>query len=156
MSWLRRFVDRFQKKEAGAEDDAAALAALEAAYGVQDSDAFEDAWIRVCHLGRIESHSPLADLIIRVLREDWHTRHEDLVQSIHWDRVAGAEEILEYRTEHFPAYLKRLDNGYALARKCTWALADIGGARAHRALKRIANREDPVIAEFAEKRLRNW
>jgi hypothetical protein len=48
------------------------------------------------------------------------------------------------------------DDRHALARKCTWALADIGtpAARAH--LEGIAHRGDPELAVYAQERLANW
>ena len=48
------------------------------------------------------------------------------------------------------------DNSYAFARKCTWALADIGTPQALANLEYLAQTSDPDVAAYAQKRLDNW
>lgn len=48
------------------------------------------------------------------------------------------------------------ENSYALARKCTWALADIGTADAKLALQNLSNVADQEISLYARKRLQQW
>jgi hypothetical protein len=48
------------------------------------------------------------------------------------------------------------NNSYALARKCTWALADIGTDESKKALEDIANGMDGEVAKYAQSRIDNW
>jgi hypothetical protein len=48
------------------------------------------------------------------------------------------------------------DENFGLARKCTWALADIGTPDAHLALTRLAACNNAMIAGYSRKRLDNW
>ena len=48
------------------------------------------------------------------------------------------------------------DECFGLARKCTWALADIGTPEARAGLDRLALSPHGMIAEFAQKRLDQW
>ena len=79
--------------------------------------------------------------------------------------MAAARHSARHRRSRSRAYaraaLTRLpyvdyDNGYALARKCTWALADIGTVDAQERLRQLASCEDPEVAGYAQHRLDNW
>jgi hypothetical protein len=97
----------------------------------------------------------LAPTLIVLLRATWHKKHEDLarwLQDLHDPRSVDALYDAAL-TKH--EYLK-YDNSYALARKCTWALADIGTAEAQEKLRLLAGGDDPEIASYAQKRLDNW
>ena len=48
------------------------------------------------------------------------------------------------------------DEFFGLARKCTWALADIGTPEARARLEALAAHEVPQIAEYAKERIDNW
>ena len=48
------------------------------------------------------------------------------------------------------------DDSHAFARKCTWALADIGTPAAQEALRLLAACDDPEVAGYAKKRLDGW
>jgi hypothetical protein len=48
------------------------------------------------------------------------------------------------------------DEFFNVARKCTWALADIGTPEAHAKLQLLAKNENPMIAQYAQKRLDGW
>jgi hypothetical protein len=63
-----------------------------------------------------------------------------------------ALERTAYAVHNYLAY----DDGFALARKCTWAPADIGTPEAQQALTRLASGDNAVIASYAQKRLTNW
>jgi len=43
-----------------------------------------------------------------------------------------------------------------LARKCTWALADIGTPSARSLLETLATNDNEIIAHYAQKRLEQW
>ena len=93
--------------------------------------------------------------LILLAEAPWHQRHEDVVHALQLLRspvAVGALERAAFSTHEYLAY----DHNYALARKCTWALADIGTPEAQQALARIANCDDLTIAGYAKKRLDNW
>ncbi|MDB4931786.1 MAG: hypothetical protein JWM10_4270 [Myxococcaceae bacterium] len=48
------------------------------------------------------------------------------------------------------------DNSAALARKCTWALADIGTADAYAALERLSHAKKRRIRVYAWRRITEW
>jgi hypothetical protein len=52
--------------------------------------------------------------------------------------------------------LRPYDECFGLARKCTWALADIGTPEAHARLEILAKHSNPQIAAYAQKRLDEW
>jgi len=106
-----------------------------------------------------EAYSALHEIyvptLIALAEAPWHQRHEDVVHALQILRSPKAISALEQATFSRHEYLA-YDNNYALARKCTWALADIGTREAHGALTRIAECSDPTIAAYAKKRLDNW
>ena len=125
-----------------------ARAELEAAIQAQDPDEFENA---LNDLG----DGAGCGVLIQALSMDWHFRHEDVALAIQWARCADAVPALEARALDCPAYLAWDDN-HALARKCTWALADIGTPEARAALERLADCDIAVVGELARRRLDRW
>lgn len=99
--------------------------------------------------------SALADVFIDALRMPWHTRHEDLVSALQHMRAPEAVEALHAAATSSHTYLD-YDEFFGLARKCTWALADIGTPAARSKLTDLANHPNPVIAGYARKRLERW
>ena len=93
--------------------------------------------------------------LIQLAEAPWHQCHEDVVRGLQELRDPDAVSALErvtFSKHHYLAY----DHNYALARKCTWALADIGTQEAREALMRIATCEDRILASYAQKRLDKW
>lgn len=118
----------------------------------RDPDEFEDAFSACLTTGKSDG---LCKLLSKVLLEDWHFRHEDVASEIQQLKCECAVQALEQRASSNPEYLE-WDENHALARKCTWALADIGTTEARDALARLAKSDIPVIRGFAQKRLDNW
>jgi hypothetical protein len=90
--------------------------------------------------------------LAELLRATWHTRHEDIarvLQDLADSRAVDA--LFEAATRKLP-YLE-YDQGHALARKCTWALATIGTPEAFDRLERLARCGDEVVEGYARKRL---
>ena len=94
-------------------------------------------------------------LLISLANAPWHSSHEDVVMALQQLRNPAAVAILEKVTFSIHKYLD-YDENFGLARKCTWALADIGSPEAHQALTRIAGCKNAMIAAYAKKRLDNW
>lgn len=94
-------------------------------------------------------------ILIELLKEDWHYKHEDVVFALQGSRDSRAVEIL-YETAVKKYNYLSYNNSYALARKCTWALADIGTHGAREKLILLSKIDDEEIANYAKKRLDNW
>ncbi|MFO0828315.1 MAG: SseB family protein [Phycisphaerales bacterium] len=85
----------------------------------------------------------------------WHHLHEDIVRSLQLLKHAPAVDVLAAAALTKHEYLA-YDNSYALARKCTWALADIGTDAAREKLAALSRCTDATIAGYAQKRLDRW
>jgi hypothetical protein len=137
-----------------------AVARLEAAINLKDATEVEaamaDAWrggVRAAPCA--ELRAGMCSLLLTLVNAPWHTRHEDVVQNIQWLRCPEAVPALEEAAHAVYDYLSYDDN-FGLARKCTWALADIGTPEARAALLRLSKSGNAVIAGYAAKRLARW
>ncbi|WP_420590892.1 hypothetical protein [Bacterioplanoides sp.] len=106
------------------------------------------------------SPAPLNDpeyikLLIDLLPLEWHKSHENIVSHLQALKPAAAVSVLSSVAVTKYPYLE-YDNSLALARKCTWALADIGTDDAKEALVRISRCGEVEIEVYAVKRLKNW
>jgi hypothetical protein len=93
--------------------------------------------------------------LIALLRAGGHYQHEDLarwLQDLRDPRAVDALYEVALTKHEYLAF----NNSYALARKCTWALADIGTREAREKLRLLAGGDDPEIAGYAQKRLDSW
>lgn len=93
--------------------------------------------------------------LIGLLRSAAHYRHEDVarwLQDLRDPRAVDALHAAALTKYEYLAY----DDSHAFARKCTWALADIGTPAAQDALGLLAACDDPEIAGYAQKRLDGW
>ena len=97
----------------------------------------------------------LADLLTDALLMPWHRRHEDLVSALQKMKVPASAEALFAAATTQHAYLE-YDDFFGLARKCTWALADIGTPLARLKLHQLATNSNQTIAAYAQKRLDRW
>jgi hypothetical protein len=100
---------------------------------------------------------PLYGPLLMILAEaSWHYRHEDVVLEIQRLRWPDAVTVLERIASCSPPPYLAWNELLPLARKCTWALADIGTTEARQALKRLATSKNELVAGYAKKRLANW
>jgi hypothetical protein len=125
---------------------------LQKAVEQKDPDKFEEALSACFPMRHCEG---LCELLADVLVADWHFRHEDVAHAIQDLKCASAVKALERRASSNPNYLE-WDENHALARKCTWALADIGTDDAEQALQRLSKSDILVVRGFAQKRIDNW
>jgi len=97
----------------------------------------------------------LAPVLAQALEEPWHELHEDIARTLQLCRDPRTVPALARaaRTKH--AYLA-YDDSHAFARKCIWALADIGTPEAHAHLQELAQEADSEIAGYARRRLARW
>jgi hypothetical protein len=84
-----------------------------------------------------------------------HHRHEDIVGGLQELKDPRAVDAI-YRAAFVKHKYLAYDEFFGLARKCTWALADIGTEDAFAKLQLLAASDDPVIAGYAQKRIDNW
>lgn len=141
------------------DDSAAVFGLVVAATSARDGAAVECAlMLAVETLDRVVKHELDLDVVptlVELLRAPWHTRHEDTARWLQQLRDPRAVDALfDIATTKFPHF--EHDNSYALARKCTWALADIGTPEARTKLEALAGISDPEIAGYARRRLDHW
>ena len=93
--------------------------------------------------------------LIELLGKSWHNRHEDIVSVLQGLKDPRAVDAL-YDEAHSEYEYLNYDDCYGLARKCTWALADIGTPEAKAKLQQLAQESNQFVAEYAQKRMDNW
>jgi hypothetical protein len=97
----------------------------------------------------------LVPTLVALLQAPWHRGHEDLARWLQDLRDPRAVDALYEAALTKHEYLE-YDDSHALARKCAWALADIGSAEAQRKLRLLAGAADREVAGYAQKRLDEW
>lgn len=97
----------------------------------------------------------LIPFLIRILEQPWHRSHE-YIASLFQDLKAPETVDVLYRTALTGNQFQPWDDSYVLARRCTWALADIGTPEAYSRLQLLSKYEIREIARFARKRIDNW
>lgn len=129
-----------------------ALRLLEEATQKQSAGELEAALSIGFTFGFTVEHVPM---LCRLLHVDWHSQHEDIVSTLQGLKDPRAVDALygaAFVKHEYLAY----DEFFGLARKCTWALADIGTADALVKLQLLAASDNSVIAGYAQKRVHNW
>ena len=97
----------------------------------------------------------LEHYLLQLMDLKWHFCHEDIVSLLQKFGTANSvEKLFRAATLKFD-YLDYNDSK-AFARKCTWALADIGNNEAKDALIELSRNQDRKIAEYAKERIDNW
>jgi hypothetical protein len=94
--------------------------------------------------------------LLKILTYLNHYRHEDIVRLLQEAKDSRAVDTLYKAALVIPEYQEEYDGGAALARKCTWALADIGNAEAYHKLLLLAKNNNPEIAGYAQRRIGLW
>jgi hypothetical protein len=109
--------------------------------------------LRVVYLCKLDVD--LVPRIIHLLSLPWHRQHEDLIGWLQRQRDPRAVEALYQASLVAHDYLE-YDEFFGVARKCTWALADIGTPEALAKLRSLAASENALIAGYAQKRIDGW
>jgi hypothetical protein len=94
-------------------------------------------------------------VLIAALREPWHYSHEAIVTQLQWLKDPMAVDVL-FETAHRDYDYRDYDEVAGLARRCTWALADIGTPAAFVKLQELVREEIDMVSGYAQKRLDNW
>lgn len=128
------------------------LRLLEAAVASGDTVTIENAVRRAYSDGLKTAYAPA---LIEILTQANHRRHEDVVTALQILKDPRASDALFHAALIQHDYLN-YDEYFGLARKCTWALADIGSPTAFEYLQRLAAGSNGVVARYAQKRLERW
>ncbi len=92
------------------------------------------------------------DLLLQLLQEGWHFKHEDVVSALADLKAPEAVEALYEVTHWVPCYLE-FDEARALAVKAIWALGAIAGPRAQTVLLALSKDQNAIIQQNALKQL---
>lgn len=125
---------------------------LQRALHAHDAEAVEDALVAA---ESISCQPELVPLLIKLLESPWHYKHEDIVRLFQKWKVPESVEALYGAALVEYEYLK-FDENFGLARKCTWALADIGTPGAYEKLQLLTAHDNSIIAYHAQQRIDNW
>ncbi|WP_049732969.1 HEAT repeat domain-containing protein [Rhizobium ecuadorense] len=92
------------------------------------------------------------DLLLQLLQEGWHFKHEDVVSALADLKAPEAVEALYEVTHWVPSYLE-FDDARALAVKAIWALGAIADPRAQAFLMALSTDQNIIIQQNALKQL---
>jgi HEAT repeat protein len=145
----QEFAERFPSALEGGR---LALALLEEAAAVKDPANLGATILIGATFGFTADHVPL---LCELLRAEWHWSHESIVTALQRLKDPRAVDALYDASLVSHGYLA-YDEFYGLARKCTWALADIGTPDALAKLRQMAGSENPLVAGYAQKRIDRW
>lgn len=93
--------------------------------------------------------------LLALLKMDGHYNHEGIIGILQRIKDARAVEGIYNASLLYHSYLA-YDDTSGLARKCTWALADIGNEEAYEKLRLLAANPNVHVAGYAQKRLDSW
>jgi hypothetical protein len=97
----------------------------------------------------------LAPVLAELLLQPWHHKHEDIARTLQNLCVPETADALASAALIKHEYLEYNDS-QAFARKCVWALADIGTPQARAHLENLARGPHLEVVAYAQKRLDNW
>jgi hypothetical protein len=128
--------------------------ALREAIVSRDAGALEYA-LTLCFRFKLETRD-VALILAELLVQPWHHSHEDIALTLQDLRVAETADALAAAALMKHPYLDNVYENNVFARKCIWALADIGTPEARRHLESLSLCVDPEIASYAQRRLDYW
>jgi hypothetical protein len=92
------------------------------------------------------------DVLCKLLMEEWHEYHEDIVMMLEEIKDQNSVNALYSTALKIPEY----DDGRSLAKKCIWALGAINNENANAKLQELAGSHDEIIAEAAKIQLAHF
>jgi hypothetical protein len=125
------------------------LALLGKAYRERQDEDLECAMIVGFAFGFGPEH---LEILCRLVDEPWHFCHEDVVSALDDMRTPAALDSLFRATQWIPEYLN-YDDARALAVKAIWGLGNLRMAEADAKLQILAQSENQIVRENAEKQL---
>ena len=97
-----------------------------------------------------------ASVLMRLLLENWHDLHEDLVFELGLLGDPSAVEVIQKAVYIRFEHLVQWGNLHEFQRKCTYALARIGTEESRAALEALARSTDPSVRKYGEECLQKW
>ena len=124
------------------------IAALDSGNPELVEDVLSDVW-------EIDNPNALMPTLCKLLEANWHFQHENIVRWM--QEIADPKSIPTLLKTAYQSFeYLNYDEAFGLARKCTWALADIGSPEAKDALILLGSHKEPLIAGYAQRRLDRW
>jgi hypothetical protein len=93
-----------------------------------------------------------AQILMKLLKTDWHCKHEDIVLIFKQLKMPEAVDCLYETSLKLFKYLE-YDDFFALPVKCIWALGATNTAKSKEKLKLLAQSSNEIIKENAMKQL---
>lgn len=140
------FLHRFSS---AVEHGRLALKWLQEAYETRDADDLSCALIVGGTFGFAPEHK---DILCRLIDEDWHYSHEDVVSALKAWPTPDTVEALFRATQWIPKSLE-YDDSRALAVKAIWTLGKIPGTEAETKLETLAHSENTILRKNAVEQL---
>jgi hypothetical protein len=140
--FLRRFPSAVERGRS-------ALKWLHEAYETHNADDLSYAFIIGGTFGYVPEHK---DILCRLIDEDWHYSHEEVVSALQTWPTADTVEALFRATQWIPKALE-YDDSRALAVKAIWALGKIPGPEAGTKLEALAGSDDAILRKNAVEQL---
>ncbi len=97
-----------------------------------------------------------ASVLIRLLLQDWHDSHEDIVFDLGLLGEPSAVDAIQKAANIPFNHLVVWSNLHEFQRKCAFALARIGTTESRAALESLAHSADPHIRECGKEGLSKW
>lgn len=120
---------------------------LEASLEIKDSDNVECLLIFGSVFGFTQD---CADILCRLLVQDWHTSHENIARELKVFKYAGA---VDYLFKAALTHYQYIASEYALGVKCIYALYEIGTDNAREKLQLLIEVDVPEMSELAARLL---
>ncbi|WP_197474572.1 DUF4291 domain-containing protein [Tenacibaculum ovolyticum] len=121
---------------------------------ILDSNSSSEAWKYLEEVNKNEL-TEIEELEIdkQFFRGNWHEIHDQLASGFQWSKHPSLSEFLyeQIASNKIPEFDYK-----PVSRKAVWALADIGTVQSKKYLDELAIINNPVIKEFALKRITNW
>lgn len=140
------FLERFRNSSDGRK---LALTLLEEAVESRVPDDVECALLVGFTFGFTTDH---LNVLVRLMDEDWHVRHEDVVTALGTLRDERALPALSRAARYLPAYLE-YDESRALAVKAIWAIGQVPGREALATLRELAGSNEEIVRSEVAKQL---
>ena len=126
------------------------IALLQTAYSEHNADDVEfSLYVGFC-FGLFADE--FAEILCKLIIADWHYRHEDIASILQKLKIPSTVESLYTAALLNLEYLEYSDTA-PLARKCIWALGDIGTDEAKERLESLASSDCETIKEYAKRQL---
>lgn len=126
------------------------LNSLKSAAESKDADAFGKA------LSAVTERESLVPIFNKILLEDWHDSHEDIVFELGLIGNPSSTKSIALAAKIPFRYMEEWGNLHEFQRKCAYALARIGTEESHNALEKLSKSSDIYLQEYGQEGLQKW